>query len=237
MCPDPGRTSSLLSYLQDQSVAVHLRPQAGSQHPGAPREPGHRPWEDRLICSHVTVGTYLQPLLTSKNRDTPVCAAATSMCRTTSAENRVRSVRTDSCVPGRSCSWPQAWPRVPTCPGETPAQTRAPTCPGRHQLMQFPHGHATGIVEVGHVQGHGRVRGIHQEVSYHKDGPHLIQPGLPVTVQPGGRTVGFTETVPPRPHSPAAPFPTAAAPWDHLPTARAPSPRAAGSALGRPLPQ
>lgn len=138
------------------------------------------------------------------------------MCRTTSVENRVCSVGTESCVPGRSCSWPQAWPRVPTCPGETPAQTRAPTCPGRHQLMQFPHGHATGIVEVGHVQGYGRVRGIHQEVSYHQDGAHLVQPGLPVAVQPG-RTVRFTETSPaaPQPRRPAAPLRRAAAPWDH----------------------
>lgn len=139
---------------------------------------------------HITAGTYLQALLTSKNRDTPVCAAATSMCRTTSADNQPRALgeNREPFASGPSCTWPQHGPKRPPPPVlGAPARPRAPTCPGGHQLMQFPHGHAARIVEVGHVQGCGRVCGIYHEVSYHKEGPHFIQPRLLIIVQPGKR--------------------------------------------------
>ena len=126
------------------------------------------PWQPREPVHETR--TYLQALLTSKNRDTPVWAAATSMCTTTSAETVSARL-----APRTRHLWPEPQPVV---------GGRAPTCAGGHQLVQPLHRHAARVVEVGHVRACGRVCGVHHEVSYHEEGPHFIQPGLLIIIQP-----------------------------------------------------
>ena len=155
MCSEPGCKSSVFSYLWRR--ACHApQAHAGSWHP-APPGARAKGW------------TYLQALLTSRTRDTPVWAAATSMCRMTSVESRQAP----------SVSRPR------TSAETTRAWSHAPTCAGGHQLVQPLHRHAAGVVEVGHIQARGRVRGVHHEVPHHQEGPHSVQPGCPVTTQPG----------------------------------------------------
>lgn len=155
MRAEPGGRSSVFSYLRRRAC------RAPRAHTG--------PWHPAPPGARAKGWTYLQALLTSRKRDTPVWAAATSMCRTTSVENG----QAPSALQARA-SAETTWPR-----------SREPTCAGGHELVQPLHRHATGVVEVGHIQARGRVCGIHHEVPHHQEGPHSVQPGCPVTTQPG----------------------------------------------------
>lgn len=55
--------------------------------------------------------------------------------------------------------------------------------------MQPLHCDATWVVEMGHIQGRGRVGGIHHEVSDHKQRPRFVQPRLFIVIQPEKRMV------------------------------------------------